>query len=250
VASVAVSLDGGAYVAAQGATSWSYPLDTSALASGAHTLTVRATDSSGNVGTASVSFNVGSASLPAGVVDQLVTPEGLTIQIYSDAAGWTAQQIYDVLKPSAYQLNLLGPNLTIKVQTQYVSSTSTSAGTSGGVYSSFKATIYLDAAAGTVFRDRPDYVVAHEYGHAWTMYHLYLTEQGSWAPWLQARGLLGDSRVDSSYSWSKNEMLADDYRMLFGDSAAQSEASYINPNVPDPRTVVGLKDFFVGVWGA
>ena len=82
------------------------------------------------------------------------------------------------------------------------------------------------------------------------MYHLYLTEQGSWTPWLQARGLLNDPRVDSSDVWSKGEMIADDYRMLFGTPAAQSEMSYVNPDVPDPRTVSGLKDFFVGVWGA
>jgi hypothetical protein len=45
-------------------------------------------------------------------------------------------------------------------------------------------------------------------------------------------------------------MIADDYRMLFRDAAAVSQAAYINPNVPDPRTVAGLRDFFVNVWGA
>jgi hypothetical protein len=180
----------------------------------------------------------------------MVTPEGVTIQIYSGVSGWTAQQIYDLLKPSAYQLGLIGPHLTIKVQTTTPSSTATSAGTTGSAYTSFNAVLYLDADPNTVFPLRPDSVVAHEYGHVWTMYHLYITEQGDWTPWLQARGLLGDPRVDSTYSWSKNEMIADDYRMLFGDAAAVSQAAYINPQAPDPRTVPGLKDFFVNVWGA
>ena len=46
-------------------------------------------------------------------MQQLVTPEGATINIYSDAVGWTAEQIYDLLKPNAYQLDVIGPTLTI-----------------------------------------------------------------------------------------------------------------------------------------
>jgi hypothetical protein len=249
VASVAVSVDGGVYVAAQGTTAWSYALSTTALSNGAHTISVRATDASGNVGTASVTVNVQN-SLPAGVVDQLVTPEGATIQIYSGASGWTAQQVYDLLKPNAYQLALIGPHLTIKVQTTYATFTTTGAGTSGGVYATFNATTYLNTNSNSVFTNSPDAAITHEYGAVWSMYHLYLTEQGSWTPWLQARGLLGDSRVDSSDVWSKNEMIADDYRMLFGTVAAQSEMGYVNRDVPDPRAVPGLKDFFVNVWGA
>jgi hypothetical protein len=210
---------------------------------------VRVTDGSGNASIASIDVNVQNG-LPAGVTDQLVTPEGATIQIYSGVSGWTAQQVYDLLKPNAYQLALIGPHLTIKVQTTYNTFTTTSAGTSGGVYASFNATMYLNASSNSLLLTRPDATIAHEYGAVWSMYHLYLTEQGSWTPWLQARGLLNDPRVDSSDVWSKNEMIADDYRMLFGTAAAQSEMSYVNPDVPDPRTVAGLKDFFVTVWGA
>jgi len=136
------------------------------------------------------------------------------------------------------------------VQTTYNTFTTTSAGTSGGVYTSFNATLYLDARSNSLLLTRPDATIAHEYGAVWSMYHLYLTEQGSWTPWLQARGLLGDPLLDSSDVWSKGEMIADDYRMLFGTPAAQSEMGYVNPAVPDPRTVSGLRDFFVDVWGA
>lgn len=251
VAKVEVSLDGGPYHAAQGTESWTYALATTALANGLHSLTARATDSSGNTALSAEAVTVQNpSSLPAGLSEQMVTPEGARIQVYSGVSGWTAQQIYDLLKPNAYQLGLIGPHLTIKVQTTYNTFTTTSAGTSRGVYTSFNATMYLNASSNSLLLTRPNATIAHEYGAVWSMYHLYLTAQGSWTPWLQARGLLGDPRVDSSDVWSKGEMIADDYRMLFGTQPAQNEMGYVNLDVPDPRTVVGLKDFFVNVWGA
>jgi hypothetical protein len=75
-----------------------------------------------------------------------------------------------------------------------------------------------------------------------------MTQNGDWTKYLQARGLAGDTRVDSTYNWNKSEMIADDYRMLFGTVTAQNQLGYINPDVPDPRTVAGLKDFFVNSW--
>jgi hypothetical protein len=179
----------------------------------------------------------------------MVTPEGVTIDVAPDVVGgWTAQQIYDLLKPNAYQLDLIGPSLTIKVQTQYSSGTATSASSVGGVYTSVRATIYLKATSGQVFTARPDYVMAHEYGHVWTRYHFYLDHQGDWTPWLVERGLLGDPRLETSYNWAKAEMIADDYRMLFGTSTAIAQTGYINSDIADPRTVAGLRDWFISTW--
>jgi hypothetical protein len=248
VVAVATSVDGGTWTAASGTTSWSWAWNTTALTNGTHTVAVRATDAAGNATVASRSFTVSNTSGSPTVVDSLTTPEGAKILVYSDASGWTAQQVYDLLRPNAYELDKIGPSLTVKVQAATSSQTSTSVSTSGGIYTSFRATLYLQAKAGSTFTSRPDQIVAHEYGHVWTMYHLYLTRQGDWSPWLSARGLLGDSRVDSSYNWSKNEMIADDYRMLFGTSAAISEAGYINSEATDPRLVPGLKDFFLNGW--
>jgi hypothetical protein len=245
VSTVQVSVDGGAYQTAQGTGSWSYSLDTMTLTNGSHTLAARATDTSGNVSTATESVTVqNSASLPPGVIDQLVTPEGATIQIYSGVTGWTAQQVYDLLKPNAYQLSLIGPHYTIKVQTQYASSTTT--GVSGDPatgYSNYQATTYLDAATGTAFATIPDEVIAHEYGAAWGLYHLYMTEDGNWSSYLQARGILGDSRLDTNYMWNRTEILMEDYRLLFGSIAAQDEMAQMNYQLPDARQVPGLKDF-------
>jgi len=65
---------------------------------------------------------------------------------------------------------------------------------------------------------------------------------------LSERNLAGNPLLDSNLNWSRTELIADDYRMLFGTAAAQNELAYINPYVPDPRTVVGLKDWFIGYW--
>ncbi|MDE1868258.1 MAG: hypothetical protein KGI08_11200, partial [Thaumarchaeota archaeon] len=57
LATVQVSIDGGAYTTATGTSSWSF--DTSALSNGAHTIDAKVIDSAGNVGTATqISFTV------------------------------------------------------------------------------------------------------------------------------------------------------------------------------------------------
>jgi hypothetical protein len=249
LAKIEVRVDGGAYQPAAGTNSWSYSLNTTTYPNGAHTIAARATDTSGNVAAASETVNIeNSSTLPAGVKEQIVTPEGVTIQVYSDVSGWTAQQVYDLLKPNALELARIGPSLTIKVQSQFASSTQTSDSEAGGVYGNFKATIYLQATSTAVFPNRPDAIVAHEYGHVWTLYHLDMSHSGDWSGYLNERGIANDPRLDSSFNWSRNEMIADDYRLLFGTAAAQSEMAYVNPDVADPRTVAGLKDWFLNVW--
>ena len=62
VSSVQVQVDGGAFSPASGTTNWSFPLDTSSLSNATHTLTARATNTSGATGTTSVSVNVSNSS--------------------------------------------------------------------------------------------------------------------------------------------------------------------------------------------
>jgi hypothetical protein len=250
VAKVEVSVDGSAYQLAQGTSSWSNSLNTTAYSNGNHTLMARATDTSGNATSASETINVSnSTSLPPGVTEQMVTPEGVTIQIYSGiTGGWTCQKIYDLLRPNALELSRIGPSLTVKVQTQYATQTTAGAVQTNGVYGSYKATMYLKAASDANFNLVPDEAIAHEYGAVWSMYHLYISHQGDWTPYLTERGILNDPRLDSTLNWNRLEMIADDYRMLFGTSAAVSEMDYVNPDIPDPRTVAGLKDWFLNVY--
>jgi PKD repeat protein len=58
VSEVDASVDGGTWQLASGAAAWSWGLDTTGLSNGPHTILVRATDSGGRVGTASVSVMV------------------------------------------------------------------------------------------------------------------------------------------------------------------------------------------------
>jgi hypothetical protein len=63
----------------------------------------------------------------------------------------------------------------------------------------------------------------------------------------RARHQPTDPRLESSYIWSKREMIAEDYRLLFGTAAAQ-EVAQMNYAIPDARDVPGLKDLFTGTW--
>jgi hypothetical protein len=185
----------------------------------------------------------------------MVTPEGVTIDI-NTAGSWTTDQIYTMLKASALELSTIGPHLTIKVQDTNGSACTASASTSGGVFTSFNAIIYLKGVNST-FATQPDAQLAHEYGHAWTLYHLYMTHNGDWSSYLNTRWanstgtvkLATDSRLDSSYVWMRSEIIADDYRLLFGSSLAKSErAVHMNPDIPEPTDQPGLSDFFLNTW--
>ena len=56
--------------------------------------------------------------------------------------------------------------------------------------------------------------------------------------------LSGDPRLDSSYSWDRREILAEDYRLLFGSAKAISERpTQMNTAIPQPSNVDGLAGF-------
>lgn len=247
VARVDVQVDGGPWQPATGTSGWVYLLNTAAYADGPHTLTARATDSAGNSSSTAVGVNVNNGPTTA---THMVTPEGTVIDINS-AGPWTASGIYTLLKQSVLPdyYTKIGPTLTIKVADTGGSQTQAGAGTVDGIYRTYSAVITLQGVNST-FASQPDAVLAHEYGHAWTLYHLYLSQQGDWSSYLDARGLTGNPSLDSSYTWTRQEIIADDYRLLFGSSAAISERpTHLNPSITDPRNVPGLSSFFVNSWG-
>jgi Big-like domain-containing protein len=266
---IEVSIDGVTFKKAKGKGSWKSAFDTTAYADGAHDLFVRATDKAGNRTTESVPVDVANDSPetppsgdapppppsdpppsdppPDSGARSMTTPEGTFIEVTS-AADWSAQQIYNMLRESGLN-STVGPTLTVKVQDTYSSQTSTSASSSGGRYVSFNATIYLKATSSTTFTAHPDDVVGHEFGHAWTLYHLFMSQQNDWSSYLEARNLSNNSKVDSTYGWSKNEIIADDYRLLFGSEKAISERpTHMNSEIPDPRNVSGLREFLQNTW--
>jgi hypothetical protein len=271
---VDVQVDAGSFASASGTTSWSASFNTSGLANGTHTITARATDSSGNVRSVTETIttsNTTSSPSPSPTPttspspsptqsttsspSHMVTPEGVTIDINS-AGSWTTDQIYSMLKASALELSTIGPHLTINVQDTYSSSTASSAGTTNGVYTNFTAIIYLKGVNST-FASQPDAQLAHEYGHAWTLYHLYMTHNGDWSSYLKTRWtdstgsttLATDSRLDSSYVWTRSEIIAEDYRLLFGSSLAKSERPVqMNTDIPQPTDQPGLSTFMLNTW--
>lgn len=164
-------------------------------------------------------------------------PSGLRTESYNDAV--SALDIYDLVM----QGTLVGPEAAttvVRVGLGDITSAPTSIAASNGVYTSVATLIYISWNA---WLDQPDTATFHEYGHAWSLYNAYLVQQdGSFASYLAARGLAGDPRVASSYQWSPGEMIAEDYRQLFGTPTARAGAQ-ANPDIPPAASVPGLQSF-------
>jgi Bacterial Ig domain len=221
---------------AAGTSSWSFTVNTRGLANGSHTFIARAVDTTGNVATASVTFTV--ANGPSN--ESLVTPEGVHITV-NTVAGFSAAEIYRILKENAYQLSVIGPMLTVIVDDKqpldYMSG--------GCSVGSCSFTIGLNGAGGT-FPATPALDIAHEYGHVWSYFHVLRTDAGDWTAYLHARGLDVDPRLDSTADMSKAEIAADDHRIVFGSPDAQLKTGhrYVEYPTMDPA----LKSWFTTHW--
>jgi hypothetical protein len=245
VKKVQVRVAGGRYRRAIGTKVWRANIDTSAYLAGPQKVRVRATDRNGNRRVRSVWVNIADQGQGS---RSMTTPEGAKIEITS-AGSWTAERIHQMLVENGLN-DQIGPSLTVKVQDSVVSQASTSASGVGTRYTSFSATIYLQGRNSS-FASSPDAVLAHEFGHVWTLYHLYLAKQGDWSSYLQARGLAGHPKLDTEYSWDRKEIIADDYRLLFSSQTALGQwPTHMNRELPDPRQVAGLREFFTDSWSA
>jgi hypothetical protein len=221
---------------------------------------VRATDSSGNVSSIfSQSVSVANSTTAPNTQGSWVSPEGVHITVNS-AGSWTISQIYNMLTANALDLSIIGPHYTIDVQDTYATMTTTSAALVNGAYSNYQATTYLQGVK-SVFAVYPDYAFTHEYGIAWSQYFLYMHDNGSWSSFVNNRldgstysgntyQYLGqDPRLGSTQTWDEREIIADDYRMLFGTSAAISEYPYpANTMIVDPRNQSGLANWLENNW--
>ena len=134
------------------------------------------------------------------------------------------------------------PYATIRFDLLSTGTTTTAATALNGVYVSFHATSNISYHSwleqnGELF---------HEYGHAWSLYYAYMVQQDpTLAAYLQTRGLTADPRIGTSYAWNPREMIAEDYRELFGDSNAQAD-DQMNRDIPLAKDVPGLRDFLSG----
>lgn len=266
LAKVEIQVNNNGFVVAGGTTSWSYSLNTTLYTNTTHTITARATDTAGNQQTASVSVTISNGTTTTTAPNTQGTwtsPEGAVIDVKTagtnPATGkpWTIVDVYRLLLDNSAapgDLNRIGPNLTIRLQDTYASFTGTTAVGMPGAYTSVRSAMWLKGVNST-FSSRPDQQFAHEYGHAWSMHHHYFGDGGDWMPYFNARWttadgsmtLASDSRLDTSYTWSRGEIIADDYRLLFGSAAAVAQApNHMNFDIPEPGDVRGLRDYLLG----
>lgn len=284
VASVAISIDGGSWQTANGTTSWNWSWNTSTLTNGSHTIAAEAADTSGNVSqpvsqtvTVSSSSSSGGGSTGGGAAPitqgTWTSPEGVTIEVSSAGTDpdtgqpWTIADVYDMLKAqttanSSTQSTFLqlAPHYTVDVQDSTSSETQVSYWGSPGSYS-FQAMTYLQGTSGSTFANWPDYVLCHEYAIAWSQYFWVENHNASWSSYLGARldgstyngttdQYLGqDPRLGSSLTWDQREIIADDYRLVFGSSAAISESpTGVNTTIVAPQNQSGLGDWLLQQW--
>lgn len=253
---VEVRVDAGSWLVASGSASWSWSWATSGVGDGSHTLSARATDASGNIATVTRSVTVSNAPPQTGV---WTSPEGVKIDIQTTTGGWSPDEIYAILTAGARDLTRIGPGLRIVVQDTKPTLTSIAASSANGRYTSVSATIQLDARSTSTFANRPDDILTHEFGHVWFNYYAYVKWQGDWSGYLTQRWttsdgsstLASDSRTGTSYSWTPDEIAADDYRLLFGSPLSISERNTsLNQQIPDPRNQSGLRDWLLQTWAA
>jgi hypothetical protein len=165
-------------------------------------------------------------------------PSGLRVETYNDAV--PPEEIYREL-----MLGLVGAEAQfVTVRFDLNQSAQTAAAWQGtrGSYSNYSAVVY---AGYDFWLDGGDQGLSHEYGHAWSYYYARIVQQESgFDGYLAARGLTGDARVGATYQWYPAEMIAEDYRELFGSENAKL-AWQMNRDIPVPENVPGLRDWFL-----
>jgi hypothetical protein len=168
----------------------------------------------------------------------LETPEGTTIEMYTTQI--TAQEVYDFFKRNGLNSEIGGTLQVVGVWDSGGTAAALGYGFVDGKWIPV-ASIRL-TASGLGRYPNPD--VAHEYGHVFAHhYNTYLWDL-KFDKYLEARGLLGDPRLDSKYEWRGTEIFAEDYRQLLASYEAWNEApSQLNREIPLATEIPGLQEF-------
>ncbi len=105
--------------------------------------------------------------------------------------------------------------------------------------------IYLAPGTGTIPAATQAYITTHEMGHVLTA--AYMDNSSSrWDAYMQARGLDYDLNGSSApHADRAREIVAEDFRFLFGGSLATSTGSIENHFLALPTRVFGLKDLML-----
>lgn len=166
-------------------------------------------------------------------ISTLTAPDGMKIDSYVDVV--TASEISQAVKQG-----LTGPEApktTIIFGLNDINMTTTSAGTdfyAANVYVSYLSWLKSEVKETTL---------SHEYGHAWSLYHAYITQQDpTMASYLRFRGLENNPKLNTTHAWNVTEIIAEDYRQLLGSPAAQG-VQQENTEIALAKDVAGLKEF-------
>jgi len=164
---------------------------------------------------------------------------GLTVKSYDDAV--SAKEVHDRLMSGA-QVGAEAGYVTIRFDFAQAGQTYSSSIKRNGVYTDFRATSDVTWDGWL----RGDGELFHEYGHAWSRYYATMVQADpALTAYLEARGLSGDTRVGSAYPWMPGELIAEDYRQLFGTPTAQADTQ-MNRDIPTATEVPGLRSFLSG----
>jgi hypothetical protein len=174
-------------------------------------------------------------------ISTYTAPSGLRVRSMDDAV--TARQVYDDLM----QGTLFGAEAShTTIVFDYGTGDQAVAAIvqMNGVYTNFSVSCYVQYLR---WLDTGDQIMFHEYGHAWSEYYDTMVQQDPNFPkftsYLRARGIdPNDPRLGTSHAWTPSEMIAEDYRQLFGSPNAQLRGQE-NMDIPPAKDVPGLKQF-------
>jgi hypothetical protein len=179
---------------------------------------------------------------PAAPLATFVAPDGLRIESFNDAVD--PKRIYDALLTGTLRGGE-GRFTTIRFDIRPDHICDIGASKVNGVWGSYRALCYISY---TGWLDERDVGLFHEYGHAWSLYHAYVVQQDpALTDYLEVRGLTTDPRLRTSSSWNPKEMIAEDYRQLFGSAYAASWPQD-NEEIPPASQVAGLREYLSGAF--
>ena len=163
-------------------------------------------------------------------ISTFTAPNGMKINSYNDAV--TAQEVYN-----HYLLgNLIGkeaPLTTILLDRENFVSNADISLTGGPPWSNFNANLSLSYIQWL----ENDVALFHEYGHSWSFYYAKIEAQSDkLTDYLKIRGITDHPKLGTSHAWSPWELIAEDYRQLFGSPSAQS-VSQENYELPPAKDV-------------
>jgi hypothetical protein len=177
------------------------------------------------------------STTPGAPISAVTGADGLRIESYNDAVPAAA---VDAALRSGALIGAEAAGVIVQFAWGSYSQCSSVIGGGPGSYTSHRATCSISFAS---WLDGGDRTLFHEYGHAWGNYYGYLMQQdASFTSYIAARGLTGDSRLGTSYGWYTAELLAEDYRHLFGSVNARS-GGQLNTAIPLASQVPGLATF-------